>query len=210
MASQPPVAEYNLSALARDELARIVARKQRGNLRGSELNRQIRELDSTRLKTPCTFMMYDFEQHKRDRDEWLSKPFYTAPQGYKMNLSVYANGNGDGAGTHVSVYLQLMPGEFDDRLRWPFRGSFVVKLFEQSNNGQDIQTEISFSSQTPRDVAGKPTYKENRGWGRPEFVAQRNLGPQYSSMYSSCWSWWEYPVYIDPEEDSAYFQVTKK
>lgn len=206
METQPPVAKYKLSVLARDELARIVSRKRRGNLLGRELKRQVLELDSSRLKTPCKFMMYDFEQHKRDGDVWLSEPFYTAPQGYKMNLSVYANGIGNGEGTHVSVFLQLLPGEFDDRLRWPFRETFVVKLLEHSGNGQDIEQEISFNSQTPHDVAGKPKYKENRGWGRQKFAAQRDLGPQYSS----CWLWWEYPVYINSGEDCAYFRVIKQ
>ena len=205
MALQPPVAKYDLSVVARDEFARIVARKRRGNLRGNDLKRQACALDSYRLETPCTLMMYDFEKHNRDSDEWLSKPFYTAPQGYKLNLNVCANGNGDGKDTHVSVFLQLLPGEFDDRLRWPFRGRFIVKLLDQSGNGQDIKEEISFSSRAPDECAGKPTYRENRGWGIPRFAAQRDLGLY---RYTSCWwSWTDYPVYID--EDCGYFQVTK-
>ena len=204
MALQPPVAKYNLSADARDEFARIVTRKRRGNLRGNDLKRQVCALDSSRLQTPCTLMMYDFEKHNRDSDEWLSKPFYTAPQGYKLNLRVDANGHGNGKDTHVSVFLQLLPGEFDDRLRWPFRGSFIVKLLDQSGNGQHIEEEIPFSSRAPDECAGKPTYRENRaGWGRHEFAAQRDLW-----QYTGCWLLWkDYPVYID--EDCGYFQVTK-
>ncbi len=207
--SQLPVAKYRFSVLARDKLARIVAQKESGNLRGSKLKRHVGKLDSYRLKTPCTFTMYDFEQHSSDSDVWLSEPFYTAPQGYKMNLTVYANGTRDGADTHVSVFLQLIPGEFDDRLLWPFRGRFVVKLLDidETDEGEDIQRVIAFNSQTPPDVTRKPTYRyyENREWGWQKFAAQRDISPQYSYP-----SWRDHPVYIDPEEDCACFRVTKK
>ena len=35
---------------------------------------------------------------------------------YMMCLKVYANGQGDGKGTHVTVAVCLMRGEFDDLL----------------------------------------------------------------------------------------------
>jgi len=57
-----------------------------------------------------------------ESDNWYSPPFYTHPQGYKMCLSVVANGSGDGKGTHVSVFAYLMRGDFDDHLKWPFQG----------------------------------------------------------------------------------------
>ena len=190
---QPPVALYNLSAFAMNEFARIVKEEKKGRLHGSELKR----LDSTLLETPCTFLMYVFEQHKRDSDKWSSKPFYTAPEGYKLNLSVYANGYGDGKKTHVSVFLQLMPGEFDGVLRWPFTGSFTVTLLEQSDreqdfededsdseedseedqsdNEQEIEEEISFSYGTPEDVIGRPRGRKNSGLGETKFVSHRKL-----------------------------------
>ena len=40
-----------------------------------------------------------------------------------MCLGVDANGDGDGAGTHVSVFVTIMRGEHDDKLTWPFRGA---------------------------------------------------------------------------------------
>ena len=45
-----------------------------------------------------------------------------------MCLRVDANGNKDGAGTHVSVSVNLMRGEHDDKLTWPFRGDITIKL----------------------------------------------------------------------------------
>ena len=45
---------------------------------------------------------------------WHSDPF---PEGYQMCLKVYVSGNGNGAGSHVSIYLFLMKGPYDDELQ---------------------------------------------------------------------------------------------
>ena len=64
-------------------------------------------------------------------DEWYSPPFYSLLRGYKMYLQVHCNGRGAGKGTHVSVFVHLMRGEFDDKLKWPFRGEVTVQLLSQ-------------------------------------------------------------------------------
>ena len=71
-------------------------------------------------RPPVDIVMNDFNEHKQEGDYWYSPPFYSHKGGYKMCLKVYANGCGDGKGTHVSVYIYLMKGEFDDNLEWPF------------------------------------------------------------------------------------------
>ena len=85
---------------------------------------------------PCELVMTEYSKHKRDGDIWYSPPFYTGPGGYKMCLMVFANGYGDGAGTHLSVYVYLMKGEHDDKLTWPFRGDITIQLVNQYK-GQD-------------------------------------------------------------------------
>ncbi len=75
---------------------------------------------------PPVLTMTNFQQHKRDGDEWFSPPVYTHHQGYKFSLKVYANGCSTGKGTHVSVGVYFMRGEFDDSLKWPFRGVISI------------------------------------------------------------------------------------
>ena len=48
-----------------------------------------------------------------------------------MCLRVDANGYGVCKNTHVSVYLYMMRGEYDDSLKWPFRGDIIVQLLNQ-------------------------------------------------------------------------------
>ena len=47
--------------------------------------------------------MSQYSTHKKNDDRWYSPPFYTGPGGYKMCIKVTANGQGDGAGTHVNI-----------------------------------------------------------------------------------------------------------
>ena len=67
-----------------------------------------------------TIEIPDLSQYKRSREVWRSPPFYVK-EGYKVCLAVYPNGIGKGEGTHVSLSLVLMKGEFDDELEWPIR-----------------------------------------------------------------------------------------
>ncbi len=63
--------------------------------------------------------MTDFKQYKANNTRWYSPPVYTQYQGYKIRLRVDANDWGDGKGTHVTVFVHFMRGEFDDSLKLP-------------------------------------------------------------------------------------------
>ena len=55
--------------------------------------------------------MPKFSEYRRSGKVWYSPSFYY--EGYKMCLAVYANGVGEGAGTHVSIALTLLKREHD-------------------------------------------------------------------------------------------------
>ena len=112
---------------------------------------------------PVDIIMDDFEKHKKSNDEWYSPPFYTHLGGYRICLRVYANGHGTGKGTHVSVYVHLMKGEFDDLLKWPFRGEVTIQL--KKNNPSHYQKILSFDNATLDKCVCKPTKERNFGWG---------------------------------------------
>ena len=72
------------------------------------------------------------EARGKDGVELISSPFYTSQFGYKLQASVFLNGNGAGEGTHISVYIKILPGEYDALLRWPFAHTVSFTLFDQS------------------------------------------------------------------------------
>ena len=60
-----------------------------------------------------------------------SNSFYTHPSGYKMCILIYPNGYGDGKGTHVTVFFQILEGHYDKQLHWPFLGTVTAVLRNQ-------------------------------------------------------------------------------
>ncbi len=58
----------------------------------------------------------------------MSPPFYSHPNGYKMCLQIYPNGYDIGLNTHLSVFVFIMRGEFDDTLQWPFTGRVTIDM----------------------------------------------------------------------------------
>lgn len=80
---------------------------------------------------PLTFTLTDFDKMRQKDEIWSSPPFYTHLYGYKMSLQIYTNGTAHGKGTHISVFIALLPGEFDDLLMWPYSGEITVHLLSQ-------------------------------------------------------------------------------
>ena len=88
---------------------------------------------------PPEFTVDSFAKRKTANDEWYSPSFYSHIGGYKMCLRVDANGFIIGKGTHVSVGVYFMKGEFDSQLQWPFKGEVKVQLVNQREGGEHFE-----------------------------------------------------------------------
>jgi TNF receptor-associated factor 4 len=127
------------------------------------------------------FIMTDFEEYRTDGDQWYSPPFYIHPNGYKMCLNVCPNGSGSGKGTHLSVYVHLMRGEFDDQLKWPYRGEVTVKLVNQEEDKDHVVKTVHFTTSLSdnscnRVIAGD---RASGGPGYSRFLSLIRLRPKY-------------------------------
>ena len=129
------------------------------------------------LQTEMDRKMTDFEKNKTANAEWFSPPFYTHTHGYKMCINVIANGYGDGKGTHVSVYLYLMPGIFDDDLKWPFQGDITIELVNRLNSMSNLPKLVRFSRTSDPKVVARVTSRDRAaiGWGWHKFIAHSEL-----------------------------------
>lgn len=68
-----------------------------------------------------------------------SAPSYTKPQhGYKFCLRMYPNGDGIGAGTHLSLFIVIMKSDYDCLLPWPFNNSVKFMLINQRDRSKDM------------------------------------------------------------------------
>ena len=133
-----------------------------------ELTKQNADLETKLLKRTTifhfTFKLTNYQKHKEDDDVFYSPPFYTSPTGYEMCIGVDANGDGDGKGTHVTLFAHLMKGDNDDSLTWPFTGSVTFELLNQLEDKNHYKNFVTFpavDTYSKRVVEGK----RGAGWG---------------------------------------------
>ncbi|XP_050648926.1 TNF receptor-associated factor 4-like [Macaca thibetana thibetana] len=67
--------------------------------------------------------------------ECFSPAFYTQKCGYKLQVSAFLNDKGSGEGTRLSLYIDLLPGAFDNLLEWSFARCVTFCLLDQSDPG---------------------------------------------------------------------------
>ena len=93
-----------------------------------------------------------------------------------MCLGVDASGWGSGAGTHLSTFVHLMRGEFDDNLHWPFRGDITLQLISCRVDEEHVKATIHFDDSV-HDVVSRVTEGERAlgGWGRSKFISHSAL-----------------------------------
>ena len=92
------------------------------------------------------FTLNEFSKRRLFNNEYFSTPFYTHPQGYKMQAEVFANGErqSSGVNSHISVYVTLLNGEHDDTLQWPLSLDVAVQLLNYRRNGDHVRRVIRF------------------------------------------------------------------
>ena len=122
---------------------------------------------------PPVLIMTDVKQHKKDGNIWYSPPVYTHHHGYNICLEVYANGINSGAGTHVSVYILFVRGDFDASLKWPFRGVIAFRLLDQLNGEQHKTFSVIYENSVRDRVCSRVTEGERAkfGQGENQFIA---------------------------------------
>ena len=125
--------------------------------------------------------MTNFKQHKKGKGDWISPPVYTHHQGYKICLRVVAYGQLAGKGTHVSVFIHFMRGEFDDFLQWPFRGTISLRLLDQLNGVDHKVFSAIYDDTREINICNRVLYGERavKGFGSTLFIEHPELEPKY-------------------------------
>ena len=97
---------------------------------------------STTQSGTAQFTITEYSKRKQFNNYYYSPPFTTSPQGYRLCLNVFTNGNGSGKGSHLSIYAYIMKGQHDDRLQWPFTGTIIIELLNWLEDKGTLQEDI--------------------------------------------------------------------
>ena len=122
----------------------------------------------------------NFKQRQKDAKSQKSSsvyslPFYTSRYGYKMCLRLYPYGDGSGKGTHLSLFIVIMRGEYDDILEWPYRHKVTFQLLNLKG-GKDIID--AFRADPESSSFKKPVSDMNVATGCPRFAQLDTLQSQ--------------------------------
>lgn len=80
------------------------------------------------------------QEAQNNPDRFLSSPtFCTSHHGYKMRVCLYLNGHGREWESKISLLLEMVEGEYDPILEWPFSCPTEFRLMGQGNSrGNDV------------------------------------------------------------------------
>ena len=90
-----------------------------------------------------------------------------------MCMKVAANRWASGVGTHVSVFVHLVRGEYDSRLVWPFRGDITIQLVNYNNDQDHYEQTVPFNGAAAGKVSDRVTSGERAvtGLGFEKFIS---------------------------------------
>ena len=132
---------------------------------------------------------------KLEEEKTTAKNLFSDPhiiQGFKMRLEIYLNGIGDGNGTHLAVFLQLMKGELDDILMWPFDKIIKFVLIHPDDKSKYLKRSLT---QALRRINYITNYFQNnitglKKWGYSTFISHERLHTggfiKNDSLYICC------------------------
>ena len=123
-----------------------------------------RELDTRIVPAPVPpfyFTIVNYDHYRKVDYRWSSSPFYSHPGGYKLECYVYTNGYGDGKGTHLSLFVHILRGEYDDQLKWPFIGIVTIEMFNWETKTLENSRSIRLDD---LERAIDSSYGSNRGY----------------------------------------------
>jgi len=99
-----------------------------------------------------------------------SDPFYTHHQGYRLSLGVRVNWRSN----HLSLWIQITKGPYDDFLKWPLKGQCEVKLLNQTSNSEHYLGTGKYQVNGHMRPTGGEKNLANM-WCNPHFITNGNL-----------------------------------
>ena len=76
------------------------------------------------------FKVSGFSLLKQRNETFCSEPFYSYHK-YKLRILVLPSGSDKAGGTHMSLFIEVLNGHYDNELQWPLRGAVDITLLNQ-------------------------------------------------------------------------------
>lgn len=79
----------------------------------------------------------NYEQSRQDaingvKTHLFSPTICTSRYGYELRLCICLNGVDSEVGRNIALFVQMVKGDYDDLLHWPFPGKITLTILDQS------------------------------------------------------------------------------
>ena len=130
---------------------------------------------------PFYFVVTNIDHRQKNSCGFRSEPFYSHPGGYKMVVSIYLNSFGTSQGTHLYAGVGIERGEFDDQLRWPFKGKVTIQIYNESLKRWSNEKTIELSKEECglEYVQRCSSIQTHGSWGVFQFLSLKELRRLY-------------------------------
>ena len=146
------IAHIDKSSRSEIELLKLEVAELKASLK--EVTAAVKEVTATvKDEKIFDFRMKQFWHKKTINTVFQAQPFLTIPNGYRMAVSVYANGYGFvEVNTYLSVFIKFLKVPYKDKLHWPFRGIVTFVLLNQLADEYHV-TNVIICSNTDEPLA---------------------------------------------------------
>ena len=100
-----------------------------------------------------------------------------------MCIGVNAIGSGEDFGSHMTVSVFLMKGEYDSRLVWPFKGDITIQLVNYNDDLDNHEDTVHFDDDAVAagDVSDKVISGDRAGYGWNDHSFISHTAVEYST-----------------------------
>ncbi|KAI6660801.1 TNF receptor-associated factor 4-like isoform X1 [Oopsacas minuta] len=131
------------------------------------------------LKTPSIKNLYwrvnGVKKRMISREESYSDPFYVGLYKLQARINWYTVSTSI---KYIGVYIHVMQGEWDDRIKWPlmYKATFSLKnnLFKNSNYVKRIEVSKE-KMEINSELFQRPKYTRNNGLGQPKYITHQDM-----------------------------------
>ncbi|CAL8083323.1 unnamed protein product [Calicophoron daubneyi] len=138
------------------------------------------ELSQEVMSVHCNFYIWVIKNYRAveglENGYW-SEPFYLGYPGYRMRAKIEFT-------THyLGIFIQLLPGEYDNMISWPFRQDMQFIIIDQTLSGRNIS----------RVLKPFPDDADEQGiWNRPS-ISSVDIAPHDMDSWSDDHPAWGIP-----------------
>ncbi|XP_067045407.1 TNF receptor-associated factor 4-like [Acropora muricata] len=97
----------------------------------------------------------------------------TIRYGYKLRLCICLNGVDSEVGRNIALFVQMVKGDYDDLLRWPFTGKITLTILDQSEG-------FAFRQHISKTLIARPNllaFQKPIAWCNSVYEGHKKMAP---------------------------------